>query len=388
MNNSATTRTITKIALEYNGNDKGLAKVAAVNFLLSTEPENQYQEMKNVADRNPKVKKWALTGYISPPEEIGKILSDPELTEIAIEALKKVGVTDQNQFRLDIHNSTKQKHIHFVVNRIDIQGKCTVKSHQIGEKFGEAVREICKDRNLKTDVEIGIEKKAAMLANLTESLRDSKNFDELLKNMSKKGFDVQLSSNIKNGISGMRIIMEKDKNHHTERQYKAGYTLSEISNKLKVSEIKIFFEIKQSVFKNKENCESLNDLRQKLQGEGLKIKVQYKGEFRPNQKNEVQDIWINKINHSKTTLPKNGLLYNKYDGFSLSAIDKDFGSLLTSITANEQIKSSLDVQNSPLVNGKDSILQIAGDLLEDVLKPSYVSPQEDELWKKKRKTRR
>lgn len=56
MNNSATTRTITKIALEYNGNDKGLAKVAAVNFLLSTEPENQYQEMKNVADRNPKVK--------------------------------------------------------------------------------------------------------------------------------------------------------------------------------------------------------------------------------------------------------------------------------------------------------------------------------------------
>lgn len=315
-------------------------------------------------------------------------MSDQELTEIAIDALKKIGVTDQNQFRLDIHNSTKQKHIHFVVNRIDIQGRCTVKSHKIGEKFGEAVREICKERNLKTDVEIGIEKKAEMLANLTESLKDSKNFDELLKNMSKKGFDVQLSSNIKDGISGMRIIMEIDKNHHTERQYKSGYTLSEISNKLKVSEIKMLFEIKQSVLKNKENCESLNDLRQKLQGEGLKMKVQCKGEFKPNQKNEVQDIWINKLNHSKTTLPKDGLFYNKYDGFSLSEIDKDFDILLTSITTNEQIKSSLDIHNSPSMKGEDSILEIAGDLLEDVLKPSYVSPPEDELWKKKRKTRR
>ena len=64
MNNSATTRMISKIALEYNGNDKGMAIAAASNFLLSSNPEHQYQEMKTVADRNSKVKKWALTlGY-------------------------------------------------------------------------------------------------------------------------------------------------------------------------------------------------------------------------------------------------------------------------------------------------------------------------------------
>ena len=45
MNNSATTRLISKIAFEYNGNDKGLAIGAASNFLLSNNPENQYQEM-------------------------------------------------------------------------------------------------------------------------------------------------------------------------------------------------------------------------------------------------------------------------------------------------------------------------------------------------------
>ena len=289
MNNSASTRMISKIALEYNGNDKGMAELAAINFLLGSNPEDQFHEMKIVAARNSKVKKWALTGYISPPKEIGKSLSDSELTDIAIEALKNVGVTELNQFRLDIHKSTKQKHIHFVVNRMNIHGKCTVKSRKIGERFGEAVRQICLERNLKTDIEIGIEKKSEMLKNLTQSLKTSIDFEELILKMKAKGFDVQLSSNVKDGISRMRIILEKDKNPDTERQYKPGYTLSQISNKLKISEIKMLFEIKQSFRKNLHNANNLNDLRQKLQQDGFKIKVQYKGDYKPNQRNEIQD---------------------------------------------------------------------------------------------------
>ena len=381
MNNSATTRIISKIALEYNGNDKGMAELAAINFLLGSKPEDQFLEMKIVADRNSKVKKWALTGYISPPEQIGKSLTDAELTDIAIEALRKIGVTDLNQFRLDIHNSTKQKHIHFVVNRINIHGKCTVKSRKLGERFGEAVRQICQERNLKTDVEIGIEKKAEMLKNLTEFLRTSNNFEDLISKMKAKGFDVQLSSNVEDGISGMRIILEKDKNHQTERQYKAGYTLSQISNKLKIIELKLLFEIKQTVRKNLENATTLNDLRQKLQQDGYKMKVQYKGEFKPNQKNEVQDIWINKLTHLKENLPKDGFFYKKFDGFSLSAIDDTFAEA-----------SKMNLQNQPMTTPskkrEDSLLEIAEELIDDVLKPHYVAQQEDELWKKKRKGRR
>ena len=381
MNNSATTRIISKIALEYNGNDKGMAELAAVNFLLSSNPEDQFHEMKTVADRNSNVKKWALTGYISPSEEIGKSLSDEELTDIAIEALRKVGVTNLNQFRLDIHNSTKQKHIHFVVNRINIQGKCTVKSRKIGERFGEAVRQICQERNLKTDVEIGIEKKAEMLKNLTESLRTSNNFEELISKMRAKGFDVQLSSNVKDGISGMRIILEKDKNPYTERQYKAGYTLSQISNKLRISEIKLLFEIKQTVQKNLQNTTTLNDLRKKLQQDGFKMRVQYKGEYKPNQKNEVQDIWINKITHSIENLPKDGFFYKKFDGFSLSAIDNGFADISSVNARNLSMTSSCK-------KPEDSILEIAEELIDDFLKPTYVAQQEDDWWKKKRKGRR
>ena len=270
MNNSATTRTITKIALEYNGNDKGTAEMVASNYLLSSTAEGQFQEMKTVADRNEKVKKWALTGYISQPDEIGRKLTDQEFSEIATKALEKIGVTDKNQYRLDIHNSTKQKHIHFIVNRVDISGKCTVKSHNIGRRFGEAVREVCKEKGFLTDVEIGIQKKAEMLKNLKETLKKVKNFEELIQKMKAKGFEVQLSTNVKDGVSGMRIVMLKDKNPNTERIYKAGYKLSEITNKLKMKDINAIFN------ENKEkklDGETIFSKNSNLENNGNQLKI-------------------------------------------------------------------------------------------------------------------
>ncbi|WP_373710180.1 relaxase/mobilization nuclease domain-containing protein [Kaistella sp.] len=386
MNNSATTRKISEIALEYNGNDKGMAVLAAVNFLLGRKPEDQFQEMKIVPDRNHKVKKWALTGYISPPEEIGKSLSDQELTDIAIEALKKVGVTDLNQFRLDIHKSTKQKHIHFVVNRMNIHGKCTVKSHKIGERFGEEVRQICQERNLKTDVEIGIEKKAEMLKNLIQSLKCSNNFDELISEMRKRGFLTELSKNEKIGISGIRIILESDINHKTKRQYKPGYKLSEITSSLKIAEIKSVFDLKNIVNQELKASSSLKELRDNLYRQGWAMKVQYKNEFRPNQINQVQDIWIKRVATTTTNQQKDGFLYHKYDGFSLSAIGSNYQNIEKLLNS-----TSLSSNHSPCISdstNRDDILEIALGAVEDILKPNYVSQAEDEWWKKKKKFKR
>jgi len=382
MNNSATTRTITKIALEYNGNDKGTAEMVASNYLLSDTAQGQFNEMKTVSERNPKVKKWALTGYISQPDEIGRKLKDEEFKQIAMEALAKVGVTNKNQYRLDIHNSTKHKHIHFVANRIDISGKCTVKAHNIGKRFGEAVREVCKEKGLLTDVEIGIQKKAEMLKSLTEAIRSEDNFDDLISEMKKKGFEVELSSNIKDGISGMRIVMEKDKNHQTERVYKAGYKLSEISNQLKISEIKSLFEIKQAIREAQKNVDNLKEFRKILQQKGISVKIQYKGEFKSGKKNEIQDLWINEMDSSQE---KNGFFFRKNVGFSLSALDSDLGSLVTSLS-HSSIKN--DVSDYLKSETNESLIEIAGGLLGDFLKPTYVSQDEDELWKKKRKLRR
>ena len=384
MNNSATTRTITKIALEYNGNDKGTAEMVASNYLLSTIPEGQFLEMKTIADRNTKVKKWALTGYISQPDEIGRKLRDEEFTEIAIKALEKIGVTENNQFRLDIHNSTKQKHIHFIVNRIDISGKCTVKSHDVGRRFGEAVRKVCKEKGLLTDVEIGIQKKAEMLKNLSEALKTSDNFDELLFKMKEKSFDIQLSSNVKDGISGMRIVMAKDKNFQTERIYKAGYKLSEISNRLKISEIKSLFEVKNAVREAEKTADNWKEFRASLHQRGFSVKIQYKGEFKPNQKNEIQDVWIGKTEQLGNYKQRNGLLFNQYKGFSLSEIDSNFQNLTKSMSGTSEI-NSLNTQRKS--SSKESVAEIAGELFEELLRPNYVAQSEDELWKKKRKSR-
>jgi len=384
MNNSATTRTITKIALEYNGNDKGTAEMVASNYLLSSTPEGQYLEMKTVADRNPKVNKWALTGYISQPDEIGRKLKDEEFKQIAIEALAKVGLTDKNQYRLDIHNSTKHKHIHFVGNRIDISGKCTVKAHDIGKRFGEAVREVCKEKGLLTDVEIGIQKKAEMLKSLTEAIRSKDNFDDLISEMKKRGFEIQLSSNVKDGISGMRIVMEKDKNHQTERIYKAGYKLSEISNRLKISEIKSLFEVKKAVREAEKTAENWKEFRASLHQKGFSVKIQYKEGFKPNQKNEIQGVWIGKTEQLGNNKQKNGFLFNQYKGFSLSEIDSNFQNLTKSMSENSEMNNQ-NIQ--PQSSSKESVAEIAGELLEELLKPNYVAQNDDELWKKKRKSR-
>ena len=381
MNNSAATRTITKIALEYNGNDKGTAELVASNCLLSLTAEGQFLEMKTVSDRNTNVKKWALTGYISQPDEIGRELKDEEFVEIALKALDRIGVTENNQFRLDIHNSTKQKHIHFIVNRIDISGKCTVKSHDIGKRFGEAVREICKEKGLLTDVEIGIRKKAEMLKNLMETLKTVDNFDSLILKMKAKGFEIQLSSNIKDGISGMRIVMEKDKNFNTERIYKAGYKLSEISNQLKISEIKTLFEVKNAIRDAEKMTSNWKEFRNFLHQNGFNVKLQYKEKFKFNQKNEVQDIWIQKLENASQ---KNGLLYQKYDGFPLTAIVSNSNNLIQLVTGNSEMSNSNTQLKSPK---KEGIAEIASEFLEEFIKPNYVAQNDDQLWKKKRKSR-
>lgn len=254
MNNSATTRRISKIAVEYNGNDKETAVMLYRNNLLTEEPELQFKEMKAVANRNKNVKNWALTGYISPDKSIGDQLTNEELTDLTLKALRKVGVTDENQIRLDLHTSTKQKHIHFIVNRVNTKGINTITAHKIGEHFGKAVREVCKEMNLKTDVEIGMEKKRLMFIALTNALKSAKNFDELIQKMHEKGYRLTLSQNVKVGISGMRIVRYEDINHQTERQYNPGYKLSEITTKIKIADIKATLN---SNFKITENIQTL-----------------------------------------------------------------------------------------------------------------------------------
>lgn len=375
MNNSATTRKISKIAFEYQGDDKGLSELVFSQNLLGETPEMQYEEMKAVAERNSNVEKWALTGYISLPVE--EKMSDEDLKNLCLEALKKIGMANSNQAIIHQHNSTKQRHLHFLCNRISIDGICTVKSHNIGKRFGEAVREISRQKGYETDVEIGIKKRSEMLANLTESIAFSSDFKNLIDLMKQKGFIVELSENLKDGISGMRITKEKDKNYQTERVYKSGYKLSQISNKLNIREIKDIFRVKQEIRNAVAHSRNVSELKKNLLEKNISIKINYSKDLNGNLTNRIEKLLLKPLD---SEMKKNGFFFNKYDGYSISEIDNVF--------SNDNLNRIFDsMNNTNTYNSEENLIQQSekDSLLDILLKSDYAPAESEEHRRKKRR---
>lgn len=77
------------------------------------------------------------------------------------------------------------------------------------------------------------------------------------------------------------------------------------------------------------------------------------------------------------------MFLNKYKGFSLSEIGSDFQFLTKSKNESHEVNNA----DFHPTTTKDSVLEISDDLLEELLKPTYVSQNDDEQWKKKRKSR-
>ena len=127
---------------------------------------------------------------------------------------------------------------------------------------------------------------------------------------------------------------------------------------------------------------SLKELRENLSRQGWAMKVEYKNEFRHNQINQVQDIWIKRVATTTSNQQKDGFFYKKYEGFSLSAIGGNVQNIEKLI--NAAVQSSVFSARTKNENS----LEIALDAVEEILKPNYVSQAEDEWWKKKKKFNR
>jgi hypothetical protein len=126
------------------------------------------------------------------------------------------------------------------------------------------------------------------------------------------------------------------------------------------------------------------EFRDYLQQKGFSVRIQYDGEFKPGQKKEIRDVWISKVdNHQQ----KSGLFFKKNLGFSLSAIDSGFGDLVKLMTANEAVKNIDNYDSHSKSEKNESVIEISGELLKKLLKPNYIVQGDDELWKKKRKSR-
>lgn len=379
MNNNITNRIISATAFLYNADDHSTAICIDTNLLISDNPEKQFYEMKTVAERrkNPRIKKWALTGYVSPARFIADKISNEELKEITLEALREIGLTDKNQYRFDVHNSTNIKHLHFILNRISVSGECTIQTKNTGIRFGNALREACRRRNIKTDIEIGKEKRAEMLKALEIAIKQSSNFEELSSNMSKQKYLLKISSNSALGVSGLRIVKEEDINNDTKRIYKPGYTLSQITNKLKVNEIKEIFTLKQAIWKELNEARDFQDFRDKLFNEGIQLWVDYKKDQHGKPTKVIEDIFIKSINSEFSRKDKNGFFYNKYKGFSINEVFPGFQKPSTKLNQTESNKS----QTIFTVNSQ--IQSIVDTLLEPSYTP-HLKSDFDDLWKRKK----
>ena len=236
---SASTRNISSRSIAYQQSDKDQSIEVCRNGLSGEEPKELFSEFKEVADLNTRAENKYVTAVISPPKEYSKNLSLEDWGKLAEDYLKKEGIGKDNQYLVHLHQSTDDKHLHIIANRIDYGGKNQVVSHHIGERASQHAEVLSKERDWKTAKEISGEKKLEIKNVLLEEKDKSRSLRDLVERMDNRGYIMQISENSK-GLNGARIIPKADLNANPsvlEKITKQGFKLSDIDPKLKIKEI-------------------------------------------------------------------------------------------------------------------------------------------------------
>ncbi|RLJ22940.1 relaxase/mobilization nuclease-like protein [Chryseobacterium sp. 7] len=236
---SASTRNVSSRSIQYQQSDKEQSVEVCRNGVSGEKPKELFEEFKQVADLNKRTENKYVTAVISPPKEYSQNLSLNDWAKLAEDYLKREGIGKDNQYLVHLHQSTDDKHLHIIANRIDYYGKNQVTSHNIGERASGHAEVLSKERNWKTAQEITGEKKAEIKNVLLQEKGQSKSLRDLVDRMDNRGYIMQISENSK-GLNGARIIPKADINMNPsvlEKVTKQGFKLSDIDPKLKIKEI-------------------------------------------------------------------------------------------------------------------------------------------------------
>jgi len=236
---SASTRNVSSRSIQYQQSDKDQSVEVCRNGLSGEKPKELFQEFKQIADLNTRTENKYVTAVISPPKEYSKDLSLNDWAKLAEDYLKREGIGKHNQYLVHLHQSTDDKHLHIIANRIDFHGKNQVTSHNIGKRACVHAELLSRERKWKTAQEITGEKKSEIKNILLEETKESKSLEDLIWRMNNRGYIMQISENTK-GLNGARIIPKADLNTHPsvlEKVSKQGFKLSEIDPKLKIKDI-------------------------------------------------------------------------------------------------------------------------------------------------------
>lgn len=213
--------------------------------LCGRNPKEIMEEIKIIQDFNQRAVNKTLSLVLSPSINDGNKLSDSDLREISIEFLKELNI-DINQFQIlaFIHTEKQHKHLHFYINRLNMNTLKLVNDHHIGKRAQWIAHRMALKRNLISAKQVminkikSIEKKEVSDEKLIKTDIYKKHlkaidkhlssFSEYIDIMKSMGVIVQPTINKQGLTQGHRLI-----DVATNSNYKA----SEVNRKMNLNDI-------------------------------------------------------------------------------------------------------------------------------------------------------
>jgi len=185
--------------IDYILNDKGLAVELDRNGLVGKEGKEILRELRMVQFENRNCLNNTLSIVLSPDVGQGSF-SNEELKKMLHTHLDNLGLSN-HQWIATVHNSTKNKHIHIIANRIAPNGKALNDSF-ISKKAQDSAQKIAQGMGLMTAKEIELSNEIETRAlkkdienSLIECKAKSNSFDEFCSLIKSKGYDLKPSNN-------------------------------------------------------------------------------------------------------------------------------------------------------------------------------------------------
>lgn len=160
--------------------------------LCGRNPKEIMEEIKIIQDFNQRAVNKTLSLVLSPSINDGNKLSDSDLREISIEFLKELNI-DINQFQIlaFIHTEKQHKHLHFYINRLNMNTLKLVNDHHIGKRAQWIAHRMALKRNLVSAKQIMIDK---IKLSEKKQVNDEKSIKTNIYNKHLKAIDKHLNS--------------------------------------------------------------------------------------------------------------------------------------------------------------------------------------------------
>lgn len=214
-----------KQAANYKEQEIKNASFIYQNNMFGENPQERWEEMKEIAGLNKRIEKPFLENVVSPPSEYVKDFSKEDWKNLAKEYAEKMNY-NENQWYAILHENTENPHLHILTNKVGFSGKTTIDDSYIGEKSGRIMQEISKGRGWKTAQELVQKQKTSMKQALLNSVSSSTDWKQVKEKMQEQGFKLEISTNA-NGLNGARIMSLEELEKREEKQRKTALMLKE-----------------------------------------------------------------------------------------------------------------------------------------------------------------